>query len=251
MAELDLDLGAGLRDVAAHLDVADVPDLGARVAAQIDAAGLRPPVVQRRVRRAVIALVAVVIGGASATAAPAVADWLRQRVGGVEIRRDETPVPAPNTESDLGRRTTLAEAQRAAPFPVRKLGAPYSAVQPEVWVDDIGGITVVSLVYGDILLQQFAAPLADRATMTKLVGGDTVVEEVEVEGDGVRGLWIEGAHGIVLRTGDVGDVGDDQLRYVPSRRASNTLVWEVGGVTHRLESSLDRSPALARASTLQ
>lgn len=249
--DLDRELGEALRDLAAHVDAGDVPDLGARVAAQIDAAHLRPPVVQRRIRRVVIAVAAVVLGGASVTAAPAVADWLRERVGGIEIRRDPAPAPPPSaaTESALGRRTTLAGAQRAAPFRVRRLGPPYDRVVPEVWLDDAGGIAVVSLVYGDVLVQQFAAPLADRATMTKLVGRDTVVEEVEVDDQGaVRGLWIEGPHAIALRGGVA---GDDQVQVVAPRRAGNTLVWEANGVTHRLESELGRSAALARASTLR
>lgn len=237
------ELGIRLRELGDHLDVGDAPSLAAGVVERIDAQRLRAPVVRRRNRRLLVAALAVVVGGTSVAAGPAVADWLRLRVGGVEVRRDATTgtTAVAGATLDLGRQVTLEQARGAAAFPIRTL-AGLEPARPGVWIDDVGGITVVSLAWRGVLLQQFDAPLAGQATITKSVSAGTPVEEVDV--DGAPGLWVGGPHIVALRDG--GDV-----RFMPPRLAGNTLVWESAGVTYRLESTSTKDEVLALASTLE
>lgn len=240
------ELGRELLDLGNHLDVPGDDMLAVRVVAAIERSAVAAPVVVRRRRR-----LAATTAGASALAAPAVADWLQERIGGVEVRRVPTTVaPSLATALDLGRPVSLREAEAEAGFPIKQLG-PRPA---DVWIDDIEGITVVSLVYppsselpatrsgAGALVQQFAAALDAPTVMGKSAGPDVTIERVEV--DGHKGLWLRGGHGIF-----VGDRG--RLQFAPTRLAANTLVWEADGVTYRLESSLERPPAIALAETLR
>jgi hypothetical protein len=64
--------------------------------------------------------------------------------------------------------------------------------------------------------------------------------------NGGRGFWLEGApHQFFYRDPD-GSVRPDTLRL-----AGNTLLWEQGGVTLRLEADLTRDQALRLASTFR
>ena len=250
------DLGADLQDVGRHLAVVEDPGLPARVAAAVAAGSHRDRPIRRR-RRAILAATALAIAGTGWIAAPAVAEWWRTRVGGIEIRRtpDRPPATSPlpadlGTALSLGHRTTLAELEANGDLPVRRL----SGRDPsQVWVGDIDDIRVVSLVYAPtaarpatvsgvgVLLQQFASPMAEPALMMKSAGPGTRVEDVSV--DGARGVWLQGGHGIVLRA-------DGDPFFAPARLAANTLAWEVDGVTYRLESALDRESAIKLARSL-
>jgi hypothetical protein len=251
------DLEADLQDVSRHLAIVEDPGLPARVSAALAAEphGARPI---RRHRRAILAAAAVAIVGTGWTAAPALAEWWRTRVGGIEIRRtpDRPPATSPPSADlgaalGLGRRTTLAELRAAGGLGLRKL----SGRDPsQVWVGDVDGIRVVSLVYEPtatspatvsgvgVLLQQFASPMAAPALMMKGAGPGTRVEDVSVRG--ARGVWLEGGHGIVLRA-------DGDALFAPARLAANTLAWEVDGVTYRLESALDQEAALGLARSIR
>src|SRR5688572_17084160 len=118
----ELDLEAELRDLGATLDVADDDTLAMRVVAILDRSTSPAPVVVRSRRRLAAAVVAIAVAGASALAAPAVADWLRQRIGGVEVRRVPTTVsPSLPTTLELGRPTTLRDAETEAGFAIKRL----------------------------------------------------------------------------------------------------------------------------------
>ena len=231
------DLEAQLGDLASHLDVTADPALPARVVARLDASGGPSPLSRTRRRRALVAAAVsgILLGGA--IGGPAVADWISTRVGGIDVRR-ETPPPNVSRSLlsgvDLGERTSLAREGVDAPS---ALGAPR-----EVWVGDVGGVRVVSLLYAPArglpatrggvgaLVQIFEAPLEAGAVMTKFAGPGTVVEAVAV--NGAPGLWIGSDHPIVVR-----HRGD--LVPVEPRLAAHTLAWAVDGVTYRLESNLD------------
>ena len=63
---------------------------------------------------------------------------------------------------------------------------------------------------------------------------------------GVDGFWISGhPHDVVLRGSD-GAFSPAALRL-----AGNTLLWEQGNVTYRLESGLDRAAAVSLAEALR
>lgn len=251
------DLEADLRDVGRHLAVVDDPGLPARVVAAVAAGSHRGRPIRRR-WRAILAATALAIVGTGSVTAPAVAEWWRTRVGGIEIRRtpDRAPAVSPlpadlGAALSLGHRTTLAGLNGNGDPPVRKLPGVAPA---QVWVDDIEGIRVVSLVYAPtaarpatvsgvgVLLQQFASPMAEPALMTKSAGPNTRVESVLV--NGAPGVWLQGGHGIMLGAG-----GDPS--FVSARLAANTLAWEVDSVTYRLESALDKESATSLARSIR
>jgi hypothetical protein len=253
MAEVDAALRALVADVDAAIFDVDDATFSARIVATIDRSTVPTPAVRRgRRRRAIaIAIIGVLVGGGVAT--PAVADWVRMRIGGVEIQRRDVPAGSRlGSGLELGRRVTLAEARQEVPFVVRRIDA--IATAPEVWVDTSGTIPVVSLVYPSapklpvtragvgLLLQEFAAPLGSNSVMTKFAGPDTAVEPVTV--GGARGAWLQGAHGIgLLSRGD--------LTFVENRLAANALVWEEGGVTYRIEAAVGKQAALEFARSMR
>lgn len=251
------DLEADLQDVGRHLVIVEDPGLPARVVAALAAGSHRDRPIRRH-RRAIVAATALAIASTGWMAAPAVAEWWRARVGGIEIRRtpDEPPATSPSSSDlgaalNLGYRTTLAELEANGELRVRTLPGRDPS---QVWVGDIDGIRVVSLVYAPtadrpatvsgvgVLLQQFASPMADPAVMTKSAGPDTRVAYVSV-GD-ARGVWLQGGHGIVLRA-------EGEALFAPARLAANTLAWEVAGVTYRLESSLEQESAIQLARSIR
>jgi hypothetical protein len=64
--------------------------------------------------------------------------------------------------------------------------------------------------------------------------------------NGGRGFWIEGAPHLFLRNPNAATYTDE-----PARVAGNTLVWEQGALTLRLESALSREAALDLAESLR
>lgn len=243
------DLGPELRDLGRHLEVGDDDTFSRRVTAavrQTDPLRRRPTV-----RKRWIAAAGAVAALAAGLGAPAVAEWLSVRVGGVDVRNEPAPLIRLGQELDLGVQVDVAEAAAAASVPLRRLeGPPPTAI----WLDRIEGITVVSMVYPPsatapvasagvgVLLQQFGSSMAAPPVMTKFAGQGSKVEEVSVAGS--SGVWIEGSHGIALRPGS-------EPVFVAARLAANTLVWEAGGVTYRLEAAVDRDRALSLAHSLR
>ncbi len=94
-----------------------------------------------------------------------------------------------------------------------------------------------------VLLTEIAGS-TDGALIEKQLGPDTTLETITV--DGVEAYWIAG--------------GDHELQYVDpagrtrqdtTRLAANSLLWEVDGVTFRLESQLGRDAAVELARDLE
>jgi hypothetical protein len=74
--------------------------------------------------------------------------------------------------------------------------------------------------------------------LTKLAGGATAVEWLTIASN-VPGLWIHGGRHVFLAPA------------LPPRYAGNTLLWQEGSLTFRLEGrSLTRGRAVALAATL-
>ena len=190
-------------------------------------------------RPLVVALAVLVVAVGAVLAVPparsAILDWLG--IGGAHITRVEKLPPAPAFGNlDLGRRVSLSEARRRAPWllvPTAKgVGDPdqvgYSTAIP-------GG--KVTLLWGTpravhLLLTEFRG----QAYIEKLIEPGTKVELLTV--DGSRGAWVEGSHVLVYRDQN-GLTRDDT-----SRLAGKTLLWQRGDVTLRLEGDFSRAEAL-------
>jgi hypothetical protein len=159
-----------------------------------------------------------------------------------------TPTPGANEPAplvsvlDLAGQTTLADAQRQAPFPIRLPGYPTDLGAPQyVFAQDLGGEAIVlvwlepgspnhvrmslSELSSNIYLQKFAPP---------------VLQETTVHGQ--RAIWTGGPYIVVTKDG----------QYVQRRLITgHVLIWAEGGVTCRLETSLSLPEAVRVAESLR
>jgi hypothetical protein len=256
VAELDEHLDAELRALGGRLDYARAEPDPAAVAAAVrsrleepdQTRGRAPARTNRRAwpRRLAIALVAVCAGAALVAFSPQVRDGITTllRFAGIEIGRTTQPAPAsslPTTRPLPGERVvSLAEARRLATF---QTYVPTTLGDPaRVLVADGTPPRVVSLEYaGPVRLDQFDGTL-DIAYFKKLwTAGELRWESV----DGQTALWVEGPHA-------VGYVGrDGTFRLEEARLAANTLIWQAGGTTLRLEGDFTRAEALELAESVR
>ncbi len=94
-----------------------------------------------------------------------------------------------------------------------------------------------------MLLAEFRSQI-DTRFISKAVGDGTNLRPVTVSGS--SGWWIEGEPHVLTYLGS-----GDQRRDESSRLAANTLLWEVGGTTLRLESSLTLTEVLPIAESVE
>jgi hypothetical protein len=190
-------------------------------------------------RPLVIALAIVVIAAIAAVFAvpqsrSAILDWLGLR--NVSVVRVEKLPAVPANGLDLGRRVTLDEAKQSAPWLLLPNGDPDS-----VWLNESIPGGKVSLVWGTPShVRLLLTELSGRAYIEKIVDGDTQVERVKV---GSAGAWFQGEHVVMFQD------RDGRFHDTHARLARNTLVWQQGGVTLRLEGGLTKDEALRIART--
>ena len=94
-----------------------------------------------------------------------------------------------------------------------------------------------------LLLSEFRARVDGEVLEKKLLGPGTTLEAVRVNGG--RGFWIAGEpHGLQY-------VGPDgEILFDTTRLSGNTLLWEQGDLTLRIEGQLTREQALAVAASM-
>lgn len=229
MAELE----TALRQLGGEVAFPPTPDLASAIRGQLD----RPRFRQRRVAIALVAVVAVAIGAVFAVpqARTAILDWLGLRNVSV-VRVEKLPAVPAHGNLDLGQRVTLDDAKRRAPWLLVPDGTPDS-----VWVDKSLPGGKVSLLWGTpsnvrLLLTEFTG----RTYIEKVIDGDTQVERVKI---GDAGVWFQGPHVVMFQD------RDGRFRESHARLARNTLVWQLGDITLRLEGGLTKDEALRIART--
>jgi hypothetical protein len=260
----DRELGAALVAVGRDLAFPEVPALAPAVVRRLEEEPVParerrlialPGLLRRPGRRVALALAAVLI-----LAGGAVAGGLLVR--GVRILiapETTTPPPSPTLSGPLGRtlflgeEVTLAQALQRVEFEVL---VPTAAGLPEpvAYVDDDPPGGRVSLVYRagpglpeteetgvGMLIMQFRGRL-ELPFLEKLVRADQI-REVEVAG--ARGYWVEGEH-VLIYLDERGRSFDER-----SRVAGNTLLWQRGEVTFRLESALSMEEAIRIAESMR
>ena len=162
-----------------------------------------------------------------------------------------SPPSFPSTTFPLGVDVTTAESQVGLPAPIAQLlGPPLrvsvvhppdagqivleyapSALLPKSPIPEVGALVSV-----------FRADLNGEFFQKTLEPG-TTLEEVQVHG--TTGYWLAGApHSYGYVTPD-GQFVLDSLRL-----ATNTLIWEVDGVTYRVEALVDKATALRIAESI-
>jgi hypothetical protein len=259
----DRKLSAALVAVGRDLAFPEVPDLAPAVVRRLeeperipDRRPLSLPGPFRRPgRRVALALAAVLILAGSAVAGGLLVRGVRILIA----PETTTPPPSPTVTGPLGRllflgeRTTLDEARRLVDFEVL-LPRAAGLHEPVTYVDDDPPGGRVSLVYPagpglpkaqepgiGMLLMQFRGRI-ELPFIEKLVRTDQV-QEVQVGGS--AGYWIEGEHTLVYLD-ERGEPYEER-----SRLAGNTLLWQRGEVTFRLESALTREEAIRIAESMR
>jgi hypothetical protein len=172
------------------------------------------------------------------------------------FRVSTTPTPMPTTGAYVsfpGQRVdSLAAASRLAGFAVREpatLGAP-----DEIYVDAAPvkvtlvyrtrlGMPVTALPGISALVVEFKGSL-DAPILGKAIGPGTTLEAVPLS-SGTAAYWLAGQPHQFFYKDSTGNIQPDTLRL-----AGNTLLWEAGGVTYRLEAQVSREEAVRIASSL-
>jgi hypothetical protein len=277
MSRAELDLEAALRDLGAHLDLPPTPDLAAAVATRLREAPAPAPGAARRGwgerlprppawrRLALAGLAAVLLAAAVLVVSPGTREAVARRLGlrGIDIRiGGERPTPTVTTrpgerlELGLGERVSLEEARRRAAFPVLVPAAAGFQRPDAVYVNPdqpLGGR--VDLVFrarpglpaspytdAGLLITQFQATLTPDFIKKVVAGG--LVEEVQVAGQ--PGYWFSGEPHFFTFRDRAGELNDESTRL-----AGNTLVWQAGALTLRLEGQLSRQEAIRIAESMR
>jgi len=255
----DVELERALRELGPRYPYPPTPNLAVAVRRRIVA---RPAPPVRRLalwrdplRLALAAAVVLVLLGAAALINPTTRDAIAHffHVRGVIVSR-VSPLPSlsPGTPLDLGRRTTMADAQSSLSFTIAvppALGAPDAVyVVTGIPGGEVAlayaprpGIPLVKQTGLGLLITEFRGDLLP-GFLTKEVGPSTTLQETSVNGD--PGWWVAGEpHTVFVRVS-----GTDYQ--VQLRMAANTLIWAHGGVTYRIESGLSKADAFRIAAGL-
>lgn len=239
------------------------PALAARVQAQL----VSPRQTAWLPRRAFIAIVALVIALALLVAIPETREALAQILGLRTIRiipvtPTATPLPGtfqPVTATPRSQvlsatpipriqccETTLADAQAKSRF---KVLLPPDQSPSRVYFQSLpsfgSGAQQVILIFGDPNVPQFTLYQATNILYMKIAQGGTVISESQVKGQ--RALWLTGALHVLIVQDSSGSI-----EFEPERNVNlNTLGWEIGTVTFRVETPLSKEQAIRFAESLQ
>jgi hypothetical protein len=277
MSRPEPELELALRDLGAHLDFPATPDLALAVATRLreaPAAGAgdrrargwlaRLPRLPGWRRLALAGLAAVLLAAAVLVVSPGTREAVARRLGlrGIDIRLGgERPAPTVTTrpgerlELGLGERVTLEEARRRVAFPVlvptaagfQRPDAVYVNQQPQGGRVDLvfrarPGLPASQFTDVGLLVTQFQGTLTPDFIKKVVAGG--LVEEVQVAGQ--PGYWFSGEPHFFTYKDRSGEITDESTRL-----AGNTLVWQAGAQTLRLEGQLPKQEALRIAESMR
>jgi hypothetical protein len=237
------ELEQALLAVGRNLDVPATPDLAAPVRKRL-AEGRRPSVFSRRVLVVALAVLAVLVGAVLAVpqARSTIRDWLG--IGSVTIRyvEDLPPVEQATGDLQLGERMSLEQARERAGFTVRVPTVEGLDDPPKVYYNQDS--SQVAFLYGSedeprLLLTQADA----RGAIEKLVNLNVTERELVVVEPGYAGVWLYGEkHALFYPSTDHEE---------PFRLVGNALVYEIDGVTLRIEAEIERDEALRIARSMR
>jgi hypothetical protein len=271
MSRRELDLDQALADLAASLEFPPTPDLAAAVTARLDEAparrrgrlaGLigRPGWRRLAVAGLAVALLAVAVLAASPGTREAVARRLGLRGIGVELGG---PPPSTATTTSggrldlgLGERVTLEEARRRVSFPVlvphtgglERPDAVFvsEVVPPGGRVDLVWrarpGLPASGFTDAGLLITEFQGEPTPEFIKKVAVAGQ--VEFVEVGGE--PAYFFSGEPHFFTYRDAAGNLRDEQTRL-----AGNTLIWQRGDLTLRLEGELSKEEAVRIAESMR
>ncbi|MEK6206098.1 MAG: hypothetical protein AABM32_00485 [Chloroflexota bacterium] len=177
-------------------------------------------------------------------------------IPGVQVFRvPATPSATTGTSGTFPgqRAASVAEASRIAGFAVREpaaLGAP-----DEIYVETAPvrvtlvyrvrpGLPPTALTGIGALIVEFNGSL-DAPILGKAIGPGTTLEAIPLS-TGNAAYWLAGQPHQFFYRDSAGNIQPDTLRL-----AGNTLLWDAGGVTYRLEAQVSRDEAVRLASSLR
>ena len=173
------------------------------------------------------------------------------------FRVSTTPTPMPTTGAYVSfpgqRAASVAEASRLAGFAVREpsaLGAPdeiyveLAPVRVSLVYRSRDGLPVTALPGIGALIVEFKGSL-DAPILGKAIGPGTTLEAVPLSG-GNAAYWLAGQPHQFFYRDSAGNIQPDTLRL-----AGNTLLWDSGGITYRLEAQVTRDEAVRIASSFR
>jgi hypothetical protein len=258
------DLEQRLALLQAAVDWPATPALAARVRARIAtpaSAPARRPWFQNRWALAAAAVLVVLAALIAYTPSrDAIANFIN--VHTIFTRVNQLPTPSPLPSGPIGKRlglgdpTTLAQAQSKVSWHIvvpPSLGQPdevYLQLPPEG--PPQGEVTLVyksrpglktSGETGVAVLITEASGTVDTQMFGKMLGGDTTLEEVTINGH--KGYWISGQPHIFFFIDASG-----QFRMETMRLATNTLIIDDNGTVIRIEGDLTKAQALGIAASL-
>ncbi|MFL5860455.1 MAG: hypothetical protein ACJ780_06720 [Solirubrobacteraceae bacterium] len=243
MRELErklVDLGRTIRE-------SDPPPVTHRVIAELREQG--PPARQFPLRRlAAVAVAIVAVAAAAAVAVPSARTSALRffHLRGETITRvDKLPQVPPRGPLAPGRMISLADARSRVSSWFALMVPKHDRTPAHTFyygLDPPGG--QVTLVYGSLrrprlLVTEFEGRHAGRP-FSKKAPSATTVEPVKVGED--RAIWLGGAKHAFSFVDEFGT-----SREVKTRLAGNTLIWQQGNVTLRLEADISKAAAIKLA----
>jgi len=237
------ELERALLAVGRNLEVPATPDLTGAVRTRL-AEGQRPSLFSRRALVVALAVLAVAVGAVLAVpqARSTIRDWLG--IGNVTIRyvEDLPPVEQATAGLALGEQMSLEEARERAGFRVRVPTVEGLDDPPKVFYNDTS--SQVAFLYGSEEKPKLLITQADaRGAIEKLVNLNVTERELVVVEPGYAGIWLYGEkHAIFYPSTDHEE---------PFRLVGNALVYEMDGVTLRIEAEISKDEALRIARSMR
>ena len=237
------ELERALLAIGQNVDFPATPDLTGPVRAGI-AEGRRPSMFSRRALVVAVAVLVVAVGAVLAVpqARSTIRDWLG--IGNVTIRyvEDLPPVDQATAGLELGERMSLEEARERAGFRVRVPTVEGLEDPPKVYYNDVS--SQVAFLYGSEDDPKLLITQADaRGAVEKIVNLEVTDRELVVVEPGYAGIWLFGEkHAIFYPSTNHEE---------PFRLVGNALLYEIDGVTVRIEAEISRDEALRIARSMR
>jgi hypothetical protein len=275
MSRRELDLDRALADLATAVEFPPTPDLAAAVAARLEEGPAARPSPTARPRRwpggltgwrrlAAAGLAVLLLAAAVLVASPGTREAVARRLGlrGIGIQLGGPPPPTVTTTPDkrldlgLGNPVTLEQARGLVDFPVLVPTAPgfqrpdavlvSEAVPPGGRVDLVyrarPGLPASPYTDAGLLITEFRGQPTPE--FIKKVANLGMVEEVTVAGE--PGYWFSGEPHFFTYRDRNGTFREEQTRL-----AGNTLIWQRGDLTLRLEGELSQAEAIRVAESMR
>jgi hypothetical protein len=241
------ELEHALVDLGRRIEFPPTPDLATRVRQRLaegraPGRGMPRSYGRRRTLALAFALLAVAIGAVMAVPQTRAAILEFFHLRGVSIERvgelQTVPIQRDFNKLFVGQQVSLDEARKRADFEVV---VPEALGEPDgIYFQDTPPGGMVSFVYGTLehpraLITEFRATVKD--VIFKKAAANTQIEAVRI--DGQPGYWLSGEPHDFAYSDENGEFRQELVRL-----AGNTLLWERGLVTLRLEADVSKAVAL-------